>query len=79
MREFRVNQFITLKLRSPYTHIYISGKIFRQCKRLVINIEKGLEEIYDEIESIEEAIENYKLYLINSEVYEDKNGICGGS
>ena len=38
MLEFKVNEFITLKMISKETFIYIKGKNFIQCKGLIMNI-----------------------------------------
>ncbi|GAF79730.1 unnamed protein product, partial [marine sediment metagenome] len=52
-QEYKINESITLKLEEGRTQIYVSGKIFRQCKFLMLNI--PIEEIdqYDETSSIE--------------------------
>ena len=68
MKEFKVNEFITLKLeeeivdevenfRETKTNIYVKGELFRQGSFLLINI--PIEEIssFDSIESIDEAEE----------------------
>lgn len=57
MQEFKINRFITLKLENDRTLIYIAGKRFEQCKRLLLNIpvENGKSSV--EIESIDEAAE----------------------
>ena len=57
MKEFKVNEYITLKLEGGKTNIYISGRLFQQCKFLLLNI--SVEEVssFDEIESIDEAAE----------------------
>ena len=38
MTEFRVSDFLTLKLELGKTNIYVKGKLFNQCKRLLIDI-----------------------------------------
>ncbi len=45
MKEFNVNEYITLKLEDGRTNIYIKGELFRQCKFLLLNI--PVEEIKD--------------------------------
>ncbi len=68
MREFKVNEFITLKLEEEIineeedlkdikTNIYLNGKEFRQCTFLLINIPVDEQIPLDEIESIDEAEE----------------------
>lgn len=60
MREFKVNEYITLKLEEKITFIYVKGKKFRHCMRLVLQIPKDNIEAYDEINSIDEASELFK-------------------
>lgn len=68
MREFKVNEFITLKLeeeivveeedlREIKTNIYVNGKEFRQCSFLLIEIPIDEQITLDQIESIDEAEE----------------------
>ncbi len=54
---FIINKFLTLKLEGKETHIYISGKSFRQCKFLLIEISKDDIGNFDEIKSIDAAAE----------------------
>ncbi len=57
MKEFPVNEYIKLKLENDKTNIYVNGQLFRKCTFLLINI--PIEEVssFDDIESIDEAIE----------------------
>jgi GTPase SAR1 family protein len=55
--EFKVNEFLTLKLQNNRINIYVKDKLFDQCKYLLLNIPSGNIEDYDEIESIDEAAE----------------------
>ena len=58
MKEFKVNDYITLRLEEDgKTNIYIKNQLFRQCKYLLLDI--PIEEItsLDEIKSIDEAAE----------------------
>ena len=57
MREFRVNKYITLKLKGKETFIYVKGEKFIQCKYLLLNIPVDKVSSFDEIESIDEAAE----------------------
>jgi len=57
MREFKVNEYITLKLQNDETIIYIAGEKFRKCKYLLLSIPIEEEDLYDEIESIDKAAE----------------------
>ena len=55
--EFRVNEYLDLKLRNAKTNIYVGGKLINQCKYLLLNIPSDKIRDYDEIESIDEAAE----------------------
>ncbi len=55
MKEFKINEFLTLKLEEGGTNIYMKGKLFIQCKYLMLNIPIEETERFDEIESIDEA------------------------
>ncbi|MHA1804108.1 MAG: leucine-rich repeat domain-containing protein [Promethearchaeota archaeon] len=54
-KEFKVNEYLTLRLIKDKTFIFIKGELFQQCKYLLMDIPKErLNEIRD-IESIDEA------------------------
>jgi hypothetical protein len=57
MHEFKVNDLITLKLEENETHIYVAGKRFRQCKKIIFEI--PIENITElkELKSIDELID----------------------
>ena len=55
MKEFVINEFLTLKLEKGKTNIYIKGDLFYQCKFLLISIPIKETERFDEIDSIDEA------------------------
>jgi hypothetical protein len=55
--EFKVNEYLTLKLQNNRINIYVKGKLFDQCKYLLLNIPNQEIENYDEIGSIDEAAE----------------------
>ncbi|MFX1488733.1 MAG: hypothetical protein ACFFBI_06265 [Promethearchaeota archaeon] len=56
-KEFRVNNYITLKLKGIKTTIYVAGEPFDQCKHLLLNIPVDQVESYEEIDSIDAAAE----------------------
>jgi len=56
-KEFKVNDYITLKLEDDKTFIYVMGERFNQCKYLFLNITVDEIAFLDEIESIDEAAE----------------------
>ncbi|MFX1450277.1 MAG: HAD family hydrolase, partial [Promethearchaeota archaeon] len=66
--EKEINQYITLKLEYGRTFIYVNGKKFIQCIRLVLNIPKNDVPQYDEIESIDEAAEVYDNHLFHNRI-----------
>ena len=53
-KEFKVNEFITLKLENNKTNIYVKGDLFKQCKYLAFNVPIEDIEDFDEIQSIDE-------------------------
>ena len=57
IREFKVNEHITLRLEEDKTIIYVDDEPFDQCKYLLLNI--PVEEIssFDEIDSVDAAAE----------------------
>ncbi len=55
MKEFKVNEYITLKLESNQIMIYVKGQQFRQCKFLLLNIPVKKITSLDDIESIDEV------------------------
>lgn len=56
-KEFKINEYITLKLEEGITNIYIKFQLFNQCKFLLLEIPVNeITELYD-IESIDEATE----------------------
>ncbi|MFX1424816.1 MAG: leucine-rich repeat domain-containing protein [Promethearchaeota archaeon] len=55
-KEFKVNQYLKLKLEGGRTNIYVNNRRFMQCMYLLLNISVDKIEDYDEIESIDEAV-----------------------
>ncbi len=64
--EFKINQYITLKLKLGKTFIYVNGKKFVQCIRLALNIQKSNMQMYDEINSIDEAADLYAKHIFQN-------------
>jgi len=60
MKVFKVNKYITVKLEHYDTVIYIGGEIFRQCKRLLLNLEKSNFQKYDYVTSIDDIAEQFE-------------------
>jgi hypothetical protein len=57
MKEFHINQFLSVRLQQDETIIYVAREPFRQCKFLLLNIPISEMSTFDEIESIDEAAE----------------------
>ncbi len=55
MKKFLINDFLTLKLVTGKTYIYVNGKRFNQCKFLMLNIPKEETKKLDKIGSIDEV------------------------
>ena len=57
MLEFKVNQFIILRLEDGKTNIYINNKLFNECKFILVKAKvENLEEII-KIKSVDELSE----------------------
>jgi len=65
MKEFQVNDYITLKLEGEKTVIFVAGERFRQCKYLLLDIPVEKIESFAEIKSIDEAAEKLDHSLEN--------------
>lgn len=66
MKEFRINQYITLKLEKNNTVIYVNGERFNQCKFLLLNIPVEKSKDFNEIESVDEAAEKLDRNIENA-------------
>ena len=55
MKEFQINKFLKLRLENGKTNIYANGRLFRQCKFLMINIGPNNASNFEEVTSIDEA------------------------
>jgi len=43
VKEFKVNDYIKLKLENGRTNIYVKNRVFRQCMYLLLNIPVDIE------------------------------------
>ena len=57
MPSYKINEHLELKLEGTNTNIYVNGKLFQQCKYILLDIPINDSEWYDELESIDEASE----------------------
>ena len=64
-KEFKVNDYLSLKLEGNITNIYVKERLFQQCKFLLLNI--PIDEItsFDAFESIDEAADKLDRSLEN--------------
>ena len=69
-KEFKVNDYLSLKLEDNITNIYIKGRLFRQCKYLLLNIFVDEITSLDVIVSIDEAAEKLDRSLDGLAVYD---------
>ncbi len=58
MKEFKINQYIDLKLEEGKTNIYIKNEKFIQCKFLLLEIDEKNVALVEKIQSIDEAEES---------------------
>ena len=56
---FKINEFLSLRLEKNKTKIYVDGQLFNQCKFLLFNISNEERPKYKDIDSIDEASELY--------------------
>jgi len=52
---FKINEYLSLRLENGKTNIYVGGRLFNQCKYLLLNIPKNNISEFKKIESIDEA------------------------
>lgn len=55
MKEFIINKYIKLRLEYRKTNLYVNGKLFNQCKYLLVNIPEDKNEFFFNIKSIDDA------------------------
>ena len=71
---FKVNEYIKLKLKNGITTIYVDGKEFQQCIRLVLKFPKDEAHIFNQINSIDEAVEVYNKHLSKGSIIQGEPG-----
>ncbi len=69
MKDFKVNDYITLSLEEGKTVIYIAGEKFQQCKFLLITIPIENVTNFADIESVDEAAERLDYSLEYNQTY----------
>jgi len=66
--EKKINQYITLRLVAGRTYIYVNGRKFIQCIRLILSIPKSDVHLYDEVDSIDEAAQLYSKHIFQNRI-----------
>ncbi|MFX0037519.1 MAG: DNRLRE domain-containing protein, partial [Candidatus Hermodarchaeota archaeon] len=66
--EKKINEYITLRLEHGRTFIYVNGRRFIQCIRLILNIPKDDITLYDEVDSIDEAANLYDKHIYQNRI-----------
>lgn len=57
VEEFKINEFLSLKLEGDKIFIYVKEKQFDQCKFLLLKFTMDQARFFDDIESVDEAAE----------------------
>jgi Leucine-rich repeat (LRR) protein len=73
--EFKINQYLSLKLEYREINIYVGGGKFKQCTRLFLQIPKDAADVFKQADSIDEAMVIHDTYLFQSEVVEGQPGM----
>jgi len=71
-RELKINDYLALKLEKDRTNIYVGGRLFNQCKYLLLDIPINKIRDYDEIQSIDEAAEKLDSSMERGGRYKDE-------
>ncbi|KKM89150.1 hypothetical protein LCGC14_1251600 [marine sediment metagenome] len=66
MREYKINDFLTLCLQDGKTIIYVKDERFLQCIRLAIHIPENNIDLYENIDSIDQAVETFEEHLLEN-------------
>ena len=70
MKVCKINDFISLRFENDETFIYVNGRKFIQCIRLVLQIHNANNRLFKQIDSIDEAVDVYNKYLYLNEIIE---------
>lgn len=66
--DYRINEYLSLKLENKQTTIYVNGRRFTGCKYILINISSNNISSYDKYKSINEIINSLPKYEYTSSV-----------
>lgn len=62
-KEIPINKFLSVRLERGQTIIYVTGQPFIQCKHLLLDIPVAEINVFEEIESIDEAAEKVEKFM----------------
>jgi hypothetical protein len=68
--EFKINQYLSLKLEYREINIYVCGEKFKQCACLFLQVPKDATGIFKRADSIDEAMAIHDTYLFQGEIVE---------
>ncbi|HEC37101.1 hypothetical protein LCGC14_1248580 [marine sediment metagenome] len=71
MKEFKVNNLITLRLIDGKTVLFVNNREFKQCKILLLNIPVG-DQPAEEMSSIDEFADDLRYKMGHERLYVDK-------
>lgn len=69
-KQFKINEFLTLKLEGSKTQIYVGGKRFMHCKELMLNIPVDGIKRFNKVDSIDDAEQLYKMIARDNLIYD---------
>jgi len=75
--EFKINSHLSIRFENPDTNIYVNGKRYKKCVRLVLNIPKDNTSDFKNIESIDEAADLYQ-NLLKGQILDEEMHEGGG-
>ncbi|MBY8992584.1 MAG: hypothetical protein KGD58_17700 [Candidatus Lokiarchaeota archaeon] len=66
--EKKINDYVSLRMVGGRTFIYVKGKRFLQCIRLILSIPRSDAHLYDEVDSIDEAAKLYSNHVFQNRI-----------
>ena len=61
---YKINDYLELRLEKDETYLYVGGKKFIICKKLLLNIPTRNEDDFDNVKSIDDAAEVQERFSI---------------
>jgi hypothetical protein len=57
MLKYAINKFLDLRFEGERTNIYVNNELFRHCKYILLNISTDKSEFFEDVDSIDSAVE----------------------